>query len=297
MSCVMTFFAMFAGIAKPMPMLPPDDVRICELMPISCPPVLTSAPPELPSLIGASVWMKSSNAASPPRRRTPLGADDAHRHGLADAERVAHRQHDVADAHGVGVAERQRLQVGAIDLHDRQIARLIRADHLGLEAAAVGQLDVHLLGAVDDVVVGQDVAVGPDDDAGAQAAFTPLGHLPAAPALPELVAEELTQSFGKFLADVANAPLRPNRHDGRRHLLDHSGIRSGRERRRRRRDGGCHWRRGGRRAEAVRGAPSDHRAGQQQSDGGAGGLPARPPASRARKVCVIHDEWSPIETR
>ena len=36
-SCVMTFFAMFAGIAKPMPMLPPDGVRICELMPISSP--------------------------------------------------------------------------------------------------------------------------------------------------------------------------------------------------------------------------------------------------------------------
>ena len=129
----------------------------------------------------------------------------------------------------------------------------IRPDDLGLEAAAVGQLDVHLLGAVDDVVVGQDVAVGPDDDAGAQTAFTPLGHLPAAPALPELVAEELTQSFGKFLADVANAPLRANRHDGRRHLLDHSGIRSGRERRRRRRDGGC--RTGA--AEAVGPKPSE----------------------------------------
>ena len=166
---------------------------------------------------------------------------------------------------------------------DRQIARLIRADDLGLEAAAVGQLDVHLLGAVDDVVVGQDVAVGPDDDAGAQTAFTPLGHLPAAPALPELVAEELTQSFGKFLADVANAPLRANRHDGRRHLLDHSGIRSGRERRRRRRGGGCHWRRGGRRAEAVRGAPSDDRAGQQQSDRGAGRAPACPSGVRGSK--------------
>ena len=48
MSCVMTFRAMFAGIAKPMPMLPPDGDRICELMPTSSPWVLTSAPPELP---------------------------------------------------------------------------------------------------------------------------------------------------------------------------------------------------------------------------------------------------------
>src|SRR2546430_46101 len=56
---------MFDGIAKPMPMLPPDSERICELMPTSSPFVFTSAPPELPWLIGASVWRKSSNPPSP----------------------------------------------------------------------------------------------------------------------------------------------------------------------------------------------------------------------------------------
>ena len=55
-----TFFAMFDGIAKPMPMLPSPGVRICELMPTSSPFVFTSAPPELPWLIGASVCRKSS---------------------------------------------------------------------------------------------------------------------------------------------------------------------------------------------------------------------------------------------
>ncbi len=54
-SCVMTLRAMFAGIEKPIPMLPPEGERICELMPISSPAVLTSAPPELPRLIDASV--------------------------------------------------------------------------------------------------------------------------------------------------------------------------------------------------------------------------------------------------
>ena len=52
--------AMFTGIAKPMPMLPPLLLKIAELMPISSPRRLTSAPPELPGLIDASVWMKSS---------------------------------------------------------------------------------------------------------------------------------------------------------------------------------------------------------------------------------------------
>ena len=48
------------GIAKPMPMLPSELDRICELMPTSSPFVFTSAPPELPWLIGASVCRKSS---------------------------------------------------------------------------------------------------------------------------------------------------------------------------------------------------------------------------------------------
>ena len=64
-----------------------------------------------------------------------------------------------------------------------------------LKRAAVGQLDADLVGAVDDVVVGQDVAVGPDDHARAEAAFTPLRHLgPRRPlALTELIAEELAE--------------------------------------------------------------------------------------------------------
>ena len=56
----MTLRAMFTGMAKPMPMLPPLRDRIAVLMPISSPRRLTSAPPELPGLIEASVWMKSS---------------------------------------------------------------------------------------------------------------------------------------------------------------------------------------------------------------------------------------------
>ena len=59
-SCAMTFSPCVDGIAKPMPMLPPEGDTICELMPTSSPLVFTSAPPELPWLMGASVWRKSS---------------------------------------------------------------------------------------------------------------------------------------------------------------------------------------------------------------------------------------------
>ncbi|MEH2524244.1 MULTISPECIES: hypothetical protein [unclassified Bradyrhizobium] len=39
---------------------PPPAEMMAELMPINSPLRLTSAPPELPGLIAASVWMKSS---------------------------------------------------------------------------------------------------------------------------------------------------------------------------------------------------------------------------------------------
>src|SRR5207302_11436117 len=43
-------------------------------------------------------------------------ADDAAAHRLADAERVADREHDVADLEFVAVAERRGGQAGRIDL-------------------------------------------------------------------------------------------------------------------------------------------------------------------------------------
>ena len=51
----MTARTMLTGIAKPMPTLPPVREMIAELMPTSSPFKLTSAPPELPGLIDASV--------------------------------------------------------------------------------------------------------------------------------------------------------------------------------------------------------------------------------------------------
>ena len=91
--------------------------------------------------------------------RAALRADDAHRHRLADAERVADREHDVADAHRVRIADRHDRQVLAVDLDHREIARRIRADQLAVDDAAIRQLDLDLRRVVDDVIVGQDVAV------------------------------------------------------------------------------------------------------------------------------------------
>ena len=58
--------AIRVGTAKPMPTFPPVRLMIAELMPTSSPCMFTSAPPELPGLIEASVWMKSSSPSPIP---------------------------------------------------------------------------------------------------------------------------------------------------------------------------------------------------------------------------------------
>ena len=50
---------MLDGMAKPMPCEPPLCEKIAVLMPTSRPSMSTSAPPELPGLMAASVWMKN----------------------------------------------------------------------------------------------------------------------------------------------------------------------------------------------------------------------------------------------
>ena len=57
-ACAMNAAIKLAGIAKPIPFDPPERVKIEVLIPINRPSTSINAPPELPGLIGASVWMK-----------------------------------------------------------------------------------------------------------------------------------------------------------------------------------------------------------------------------------------------
>ena len=50
---------MLAGMANPIPMEPPDREKIAVFTPTNRPSMVTSAPPELPGLMAASVWMKN----------------------------------------------------------------------------------------------------------------------------------------------------------------------------------------------------------------------------------------------
>ena len=80
-----TGLARLDGMAKPMPTLPPLGEEIAVLMPITWPSRLKVGPPELPWLIGASIWRKSSKG---PEWMSRLRAETMPaRHRAAEAER------------------------------------------------------------------------------------------------------------------------------------------------------------------------------------------------------------------
>ena len=64
-ACATTTCTMFDGMAKPMPIEPPVREKIAVLMPTTAPSMSTSAPPELPGLMAASVWMKKPESVMP----------------------------------------------------------------------------------------------------------------------------------------------------------------------------------------------------------------------------------------
>ncbi len=114
--------------------------------------------------VGLNEVLERRDAELPAARR----ADDAHGHRLAQAQRVADRENDVADLEGIRPAEADFGQVGQVDLQQRELGVGVRADQRGHGHAAVGQLHANLVGVANDVIVRDDVAGAVDDDAGAE---------------------------------------------------------------------------------------------------------------------------------
>ena len=149
---------------------------------MTSPRTLTSGPPELPGLMAASVWMKSWMLPWP-RPGSPCSARPL---ALTMPEvtvkvRPSPSGLPMASTHSPTRASSllpsgDRGQTLGVDLEDGHVGVRIGADDLGLELTAVEQPDRHLLGALDHVVVGEDVAVGRDDEARA-AALLDLGPL------------------------------------------------------------------------------------------------------------------------
>ena len=105
-------------------------------MPTSSPRALISAPPELPGLMAASVWMKSSYERAPFEAAAGR-ADDAERDGLIESERIADREHPLGDLELRRISPRQHRQVLRVDLQHRDVGRFVDADDLRLQLALV----------------------------------------------------------------------------------------------------------------------------------------------------------------
>ena len=122
-----------------------------------------------------------------------LPADDAGADGGLQIERIADRDHPVADLELVGVAKLRGGQVlGVGEFDDREIALGVGLDRGGLELATVGEFHRDLIGPLDDMVVGDHHARGVDDHTRAHAGTA--GHL--AP-FRHVELEALGKTFGK----------------------------------------------------------------------------------------------------
>src|ERR1019366_3637784 len=102
-------------------------------------------------------------------------ADNAHRHALTDFEWIADREHNVAHFEFIAVAEGDGGQAGGVNFQHGHVRGRVGADHFGgVFLFAVRNRHLDFIHAVHNVVGGQNIAIGGDDDSGAEA-FYPAG--------------------------------------------------------------------------------------------------------------------------
>ena len=136
--------------------------------------VRPSAPPELPGLSGASVWMTLSiSRPLGDRKRAAERADDAGGHGCLEAQRVADRDHQLADPQPRRASERRMRQARRLQAQDGKIGGGIVADAFGIELAPVGQAAGEASGPGDHMAIGEEIAVGREQHARAGAGPAP----------------------------------------------------------------------------------------------------------------------------
>jgi hypothetical protein len=105
-----------------------------------------SAPPELPGLSAASVWMTSSMIRP------------------GQAERIADRHHELADDEPVGLAELGRLRGRAVRAQHGQVGQRVGAHHSERDRRAVGKRRGAAARLADHVRVGEQEPVAGEDD-------------------------------------------------------------------------------------------------------------------------------------
>ena len=212
-------------MAKPMPTEPPDCEKIIVLMPASLPFMSTSAPPELPGLMAASVCRNTCVSACAISVRAkaemmPLVTVWPTPNGLPMASTTS-------PTSSLSLSANCRNGKSLPPFSIFRTARSVRSswdDDLGVVLALVGQRDADLRvgAALDDVRVGDDDAVGADDDAGAERGLDALLRQAEAAAPAEEALEERIVGEGRSRRAHARADVDVD--DRRRRLLDDRRI-------------------------------------------------------------------------
>ena len=94
----------------------------------------------------------------------PERADDARGHGLAETERVADRQHEIADLQPVGIADRDRGQTSGGNLQHGDVGVGVAADQFRGQPPIVLGGDFDAVCILDDVRIGHHIALRGVDD-------------------------------------------------------------------------------------------------------------------------------------
>jgi hypothetical protein len=191
-------------------------------MPMSRPVASTSAPPELPGLMEASVVHAEAGAAD--------RGDDAHGRGDADLERIPDCKNKVARLHSVAVRHGERLEPVGFDLQQREVGGGIEARQPGVKPPVVVKLDDDGVGhpaarQMNNMAVRDDPAVGAEDHSRADAlhalAVTRL-FLPIVRFVPSKKTVEQIVAFLLFMDKTRGK----NRHHCGRHARQQSRVTS-----------------------------------------------------------------------
>ena len=88
-----------------------------------------------------------------------FGADDAERHRVAQAERAADRQHEIADVDRVAIADPRRHEIRRRDGHHGHVGSRVAPNFRRADLPAVGELDMNVRfgGRADDVPIGEHI--------------------------------------------------------------------------------------------------------------------------------------------
>ena len=128
-----------------MPCEPPEREKIAVLMPTSLPAQVDQRATRIAGIdggVGLDEELIVGDADLGARHRR----NDAVGHGLADGERIADGEHDVADLQrvGIGELERGKALVLRLEPQHREIRARILEHDLGFELALVGERDLDL---------------------------------------------------------------------------------------------------------------------------------------------------------